>query len=221
MRCDTMRETPQVSQAPQAPQAAQAPEAIGSRGPHTLCVVRMIADEASSWLRRGRGAFGLRAFVFCAVTTTAACMPSAAARLGETANDYLIHLRFGRVGLLQGFENPESRAKLGELHRPLGRERQVTDVDILAVQAKDDVGVVAAQVSWYAPGEQLLRISTIEQRWVKGGSGTWVLDDESLSGGDPGFFVVTPRGELAPGERPAPSKELGKGAHFPTVRLGY
>jgi len=172
---------------------------------------------------RRREAFGLRAFVFSIVATLAGCMPNAGARLGETANDYLIHLRFGRVGVLPGYEKPEARAKLAELHAPLGRERQITDVDIVSLTTKDDAGTVVAQVAWYAPGESILRVSSVEQHWVKGGGGTWLVEDESVVGGDPGFFLK--KREAAEGaargdEKPAPSKELGKGAHFPTVRIG-
>ena len=172
---------------------------------------------------RRREALGLRAFVFSIVATLAGCMPNAGARLGETANDYLVHLRFGRVGVLPGYEKPEARAKLAELHAPLGHERQITDVDIVSLTTKDDAGTVIAQVAWYAPGESILRVSSVEQHWVKGAGGTWLVEDESVVAGDPGFFPkkgsdtdAAARGE----EKAAPSKGLGKGAHFPTVRIG-
>lgn len=147
-----------------------------------------------------------------------ACMPSAAARLGETANDYLVHLRFGRTAVLPGFEKAESRSKLAQQHASLGRERQVTDADIVAVQAGEDRGTVVAQIAWYAPGEQLLRNSTLEQSWVKGPNGTWLVEAESVVGGDAALYRAEPAGVGADGERPA--KELGKGARFPTVRIG-
>ena len=150
--------------------------------------------------------------------TLGACMPSAAARLGETANDYLVHLRFGRTGVLPGFEKAESRAKLAEQHASLGRDRQLTDADIVAVQAGEERGTVVAQVAWYAPGEQILRTSTVEQSWVKGPNGTWLVEAESVVAGDPALFRTEPVGGSAEGERPA--KELGKGARFPTVRIG-
>jgi hypothetical protein len=150
-------------------------------------------------------------------------MPSAGARLGETANDYLVHLRFGRVGVLAGYEKPEARAKLADLHAALGHERQITDVDIVSLQAKDDTGIIVAQVAWYAPGESLLHMSTVEQRWTKSPSGAWLVEDEALVGGDPGFFLKNVTGggaDRGVGEKALPSKELGKGAHFPTVRIG-
>jgi len=145
-------------------------------------------------------------------------MPSATARLGEAANDYLVHLRFGRTGVLPGFEKSESRVKLAKQHAVLGRDRHVTDADIVAVQAVEDRGTVVAQLAWYAPGEQLLRSSTVEQTWVKGPNGSWLVEDESVVGGDESLFQVE-RVEIGvEGDRPA--KELGKGARFPTVRIG-
>jgi hypothetical protein len=108
--------------------------------------------------------------------------------------------------------------KLAKLHAAFGGERQVTDADIVVVQPGEERGTVVAQMSWYAPGEQLLRVSTVEQTWAKGPNGTWLVEDERVVGGDQGLFGQE-RAELAPGgERPA--KELGKGAHFPTVRIG-
>lgn len=143
-------------------------------------------------------------------------MPSAAARLGETANDYLVHLRFGRTGVLASYEKPESREKLAKLHAPLGAERNVTDVEVLRVEPMGDRGTVVAQLSWYSPGELLLRSSTVEQRWSKTSTGMWLVDDERVVAGDVSFYESAP----PVGERAPAMKELGKGARFPTVRLG-
>jgi hypothetical protein len=143
-------------------------------------------------------------------------MPSAGARLGETANDYLVHLRFGRTGVLPTYEKPEAREKLAKLHGAMGSERNVTDVEVLRVEPVGDRGTIVAQLSWYSPGELILRTTTIEQKWFKTTTGTWLVEDESVLAGDASFYV-TPG--AAP-ERSGASKELGKGAHFPTVRLG-
>jgi hypothetical protein len=145
-------------------------------------------------------------------------MPSASARLGEAANDYLVHLRFGRTGVLPGFEKAESRAKLAKQHAVLGHDRQVTDADVVAVQAGDERGTVVAQLAWYAPGEQILRSSTVEQTWVKGPNGSWLVEDESVVSGDKALFEVARSEAGADADHPA--KELGKGARFPTVRIG-
>ncbi len=145
-------------------------------------------------------------------------MPSAAARLGETANDYLVHLRFGRTGLLPGFEKAESRAKLAQQHASFGHERLVTDADIVAVHAAEERGTIVAQVAWYSPGQQILRNSTVEQTWVKGPNGTWLVEAESVVGGDAALLEAAHAEGGVEGERPA--KELGKGARFPTVRIG-
>jgi hypothetical protein len=149
-------------------------------------------------------------------------MPSAGARLGETANDYLVHLRFGRTAVLAGFEKPEARMRLAELHRALGRERQITDADIVAVQAGEAEGSVLIQLSWYAPGEQLLRSTVLKQRWLKVSAGTWQVDDETFVSGDENF-VPKKAGEPkdAPESDKVPaSKGLGGGSHYPTVRIG-
>lgn len=143
-------------------------------------------------------------------------MPSASARLGETANDYLVHLRFGRMGVLPTYEKPEAREKLAKLHAPLGADRNVTDVEILRVEPAGDRGTVIAQLSWYSPGELVLRSSTVEQKWTKTSTGTWLVEEESVVAGDASFYEVAPPA----GERAPATKELGKGAHFPTVRLG-
>ena len=143
-------------------------------------------------------------------------MPSAGARLGETATDYLVHLRFGRTGVLPTYEKPEAREKLAKLHGPLGSDRNVTDVEVLRVEAVEDRGTVIAQLSWYSPGELMLRSSTVEQTWRKTSTGTWLVEDESVVAGDANFYTPA----VAPAERAPATKELGKGARFPTVRLG-
>ncbi len=147
-------------------------------------------------------------------------MPSSGARLGETANDYLVHLRFGRKGVLAGYEKPEARAKLASLHAAIGTDRQLTDADIVGVQVKEEVATVVAQIAWYSPGEQLLRASTIEQRWAKVSAGQWLLEDESVVGGDSQFFGAKEAASPSDSRAPAPAKELGKGAHVPSVRIG-
>jgi hypothetical protein len=146
-------------------------------------------------------------------------MPSAGARLGETANDYLIHLRFGRTGVLPTYEKPEARERLAKLHGPLGSDRNVTDVEILRVDAAGERGTVIAQLSWYSPSDLMLRSSTVEQKWLKTTTGTWLVEDESVVAGDTNFYASATGTGGAPERAPA-SKELGKGAHFPTVRLG-
>lgn len=150
-------------------------------------------------------------------------MPSAGARLGETANDYLVHLRFGRTGVLPTYEKPEAREKLAKLHGAMGSERNVTDVEVLRVEPAGERGTVVAQLSWYSPGELILRSTTIEQRWLKTATGTWLVEDESVLAGDASFYA-TPGAPGdhpgATGDRSAMPKELGKGARFPTVRLG-
>ncbi len=124
------------------------------------------------------------------------------------------------MGVLGGYEVPESRRKLAGLHATLGVDRQLTDADILAVQVHGDTAQVVAKLGWYAPGELIVRSSVVEQRWVKAGAGGWLLEDESVTGGDTQLFVPPKPQERVEGATPLPANTLGKGAHFPSVRIG-
>jgi hypothetical protein len=132
------------------------------------------------------------------------------ARAQQTVQEFNVESRFGRGELLIEQVAPDAREKYVLQHRGWGASVRVADVEIDGMRPRGEHDVdVLVRVAWYRAEDQLLRSTTLRQRWSDRVAG-WKLVDEQRVEGEVGLL-----GEPVVYETPAARAP----ARFPTVRL--
>jgi hypothetical protein len=137
------------------------------------------------------------------------------ARAQETANEFNVDTRFGRMELAAEKVAPDERDAFLERRRAWGASVRVADYELAGVRMKGDADAeMFVRVSWYRVDQGDLHLTTLKQKWHDF-KGEWKLVDEGRADGDPGLI----------GDGPAPAPAAigavkAKPAQFPTIRLG-
>lgn len=136
----------------------------------------------------------------------AACAPSSAQRLAESANNLNVAARFGRMDMAAELVTPKAYDLFAKHHAGWGSKVRLVDVDVHAMRSIDSNNAdVTVAVSWMSPNDTTLRLTEIKQRWHDT-RGTWRLVSEERLAGDYGLFGdLPPRPLPEPGAPPDPT----------------
>ena len=157
--------------------------------------------------------FAVAAFAtFAASVTACISQPTSAALVQQTAHEFNVNARFGRLDLAAETVSPTYREAFTKVHRAWGGDVRIGDTELAGVSLKGkDVAFVGVKVSWYRVDSTELRTTTVRQEWHDH-KGTWLLEREERESGD--FGLMGDRVEVV-----APSGSAPR-AQFPTVRIG-
>jgi hypothetical protein len=151
----------------------------------------------------------------------AACAPSAAQRLAESANNLNVAARFGRMDMAAELVQPKAVEIFAKHHAGWGSAVRLVDIDVHSMHSVDsnDADVTVA-VSWMAGNDTTLRSTEIKQRWHDT-RGTWRLVSEERLAGDYGLFGdLPPRPLPNPGGPPDPTAAARENAFRTRVIAG-
>jgi hypothetical protein len=144
----------------------------------------------------------------------ASCMmpPQGAALMQQTAQEFNLDIRFGRMELAVEQVAPKYTDEFARRHRYWGSAVHVTDAETVGLRMKGSENCdISVRVGWYRAEEGDLHTTLVKQHWHLYNRG-WLLDAEERIDGDIGAL-----GEkvdiLAPDTASHPMQ-------FPTVRLG-
>lgn len=116
--------------------------------------------------------------------------------------------RWGRMDVATGHVSPEFQSQFQLTHLRWGRDIQIADSEILAVNANtDDDGSGAwsrVVVRWYDQNTMVISQTVLRQSWQKHKQ-TFLLTSESVESGNP-ELVSIPQAAPQPDEAPAPSQ---------------
>lgn len=152
--------------------------------------------------------------VAIAFASTLACIsqPTSAALVQQTAHEFNVNARFGRLDLASETVAPEYREAFQRVHRAWGGDVRIGDTELAGLSMKSkEIAAVGVKVSWYRVDSGELKVTTIRQEWHDH-KGTWLLEREERESGD--FGLLGDRVEPVSPDGPKPR------AQFPTVRIG-
>lgn len=138
--------------------------------------------------------------------------PQSAALVQQTASEFNVNTRFGRMEMAGENVAPNYRDEFARVHNRWGGDVRIADSELAGMQmrAKEEAEVLV-RVSWFRTDEGDLHSTAIRQTW-RDHHGMWMLEREERLSGD--FGLLGERVEfVAPESRAAH-------AQFPSVRIG-
>jgi hypothetical protein len=149
-----------------------------------------------------------------ALPLIAACVmpPQGAALMQQTAQEFNLNMRFGRMELAVEQVAPKYEAEFMKQHHAWGAAVHIADAETIGMRAHGVENYdVSVRVGWYRVDEGYLHTTTVKQHWHLYKRG-WLLDNEQRMDGDIG--VLGENVEVLTPDTPQRS------AQFPTLRLG-
>jgi hypothetical protein len=141
-------------------------------------------------------------FIWCALLAAlqSGCFApvSPGQRVSDAARELNLSARFGKMDLAATLVDASVRADFMLRRAQWGKEIRVVDVDLAAVDVRDQThAIVAVDVSWVPLQDSVLRATRLSQSWQDNGHG-WMLVREQRLAGDFGLFGETMSVENAP-----------------------
>lgn len=140
--------------------------------------------------------------------------PVGAAKAQETAHEFNLNSRFGRMEMAAEQIHPDVREKILQHRAAWGSRVHLADVEMVGLRPRDKDNQevdVSVRIAWYRPSEGELKSTVLKQLW-RNTKGDYRLVEEQRSDGDSGLL-----GE--PTVVQAPSNAEAPPTRFPTVRL--